>query len=65
MKLRAQGTTVLFSSHDPDILAGADKLLTLDRGRIVQFASHSEAIAAARQVAQRKPFSFYPQVIYK
>jgi ATP-binding cassette subfamily C protein len=65
VKLRAQGTTVLFSSHDPDILAGADKLLTLDRGRIVQFASPSEAIAAARQVAQRKPFSFSPQVIYK
>lgn len=63
--LRNQGSTVLFSSHDPDILAGADKLLTLNRGQIQHFASVSDTIAAANQVAQRKPFSFSPQVIYK
>jgi len=33
--LRARGTTVLLSSHDPEVLERADHLIRLDHGRLV------------------------------
>ena len=47
-RLRAQGVTVIFSSHHVETLAYADKLLVLAAGRVERFGAASEVRPATK-----------------
>ena len=49
--LRAERCTVLFATHNGDILASADKLLLLKDGRVDRFGPVSEGLNALRPVS--------------
>ena len=49
--LRGRGATVLFATHDSDLLAATDRLLLLNHGRIEKFERLAEVISALRPVS--------------
>ena len=47
--LKNSGTTVLFTTHRPNLVAAADNLLVLSNGKQVGYGSVANMLAAARQ----------------
>ena len=47
--LKNNGTTVLFTTHRPNLVAAADNLLVLSNGKQVGYGSVADMLAAARQ----------------
>jgi len=52
--LKARGVTVIVISHRPNVMREVDKMLVLDRGRVVMFGPRDEVIAAVSQPHEPK-----------
>lgn len=63
VELRSRGTTVVFSSHDSDLVASADRILKLEHGILEALASPLDRLQQRQRAMSRTPISFGTQGI--